>query len=105
MALAFIPRIEGKDFVNHIDGNRANNNLSNLEWVNRSENCRHGFERAIKENRKYNESQRFTKDDVLKIRIMQKSNVTMVQIAKEYKTKPKTISDIIHRRTWDFNGI
>lgn len=104
MALAFIPKVDGKDFVNHIDGNRANNDINNLEWVSRSENCRHGFERAIKENRKYNNQQRFTKEDIIKIRTMQKSKITMVQIAKEFNTKSGTIGDIVHRKIWDYEG-
>ena len=33
MALAFIPTIKGKPEVNHIDRNKQNNHVSNLEWA------------------------------------------------------------------------
>lgn len=38
IALHYIPKIEGKDFVDHIDRNRQNNEISNLRWVTKSEN-------------------------------------------------------------------
>ena len=41
VAETFLPRIEGKNIVNHIDGDTHNYNLSNLEWVSDSENSKH----------------------------------------------------------------
>ena len=38
VALHYIPLIHGKDEVDHIDKNKTNNDISNLRWVNRSEN-------------------------------------------------------------------
>lgn len=41
--MAFTPKIAGKNFINHIDCNPANNNFNNLEWCTISENSRHGL--------------------------------------------------------------
>lgn len=41
LASAFIPKVEGKTHVNHIDGNKKNNSLENLEWCTSKENTRH----------------------------------------------------------------
>jgi hypothetical protein len=38
VALHYIPLIDGKDMVDHIDQNKTNNDISNLRWVNHSEN-------------------------------------------------------------------
>ena len=39
VAEAFLPKIEGKDYVDHIDGTRDNNCVSNLRWCTFQENC------------------------------------------------------------------
>lgn len=41
VALAFIPNPENKPEVNHLDKNKLNNNINNLEWNTRLENCQH----------------------------------------------------------------
>lgn len=43
VALAFIDNEQSKEEVNHIDGDRSNNRLCNLEWVTRSENHYHRY--------------------------------------------------------------
>jgi DNA-binding XRE family transcriptional regulator len=47
MAEAFLPKKESKIYVNHIDGNKGNNLLSNLEWCTQKENCQHAWELGL----------------------------------------------------------
>jgi len=47
---AFIPNPENKPQINHIDGDKSNNNLSNLEWVTLSEQRKHAWDNGLMEN-------------------------------------------------------
>ena len=47
VAMAFLDPVQGKEFVNHIDGNKTNNDVSNLEWCNRSENMQHAYRMGL----------------------------------------------------------
>ena len=44
VAYLFIPKTDGKDYVNHKDLNRQNNKVENLEWVSHSENIKHSYD-------------------------------------------------------------
>lgn len=52
IALAYIPNPENKPHVHHIDSNRSNNTLSNLEWVHHHENMKYMIEAGRANKRK-----------------------------------------------------
>lgn len=44
----FVENVDNKPCVNHIDGNKQNNNLENLEWCTYSENLNHAYKLNLK---------------------------------------------------------
>ena len=50
IALTFIENPENKEQVNHIDGNKLNNKVDNLEWVTNTENQIHKFKIGLGNN-------------------------------------------------------
>lgn len=54
VAVCFIENPLNKEQVNHKDGNKLNNKVSNLEWVTSSENMIHGFENNLISKNKNN---------------------------------------------------
>jgi hypothetical protein len=51
VAIHFIEKKDGKGIVNHIDGNKYNDNVSNLEWCSYSENAIHSFDKGLSKSK------------------------------------------------------
>ena len=88
---------------NHIDGNKTNNNISNLEWVTPSENTLHAHRIGLATVRK-GERCHFSKlkrKEVLEIRELHKSGeYSRNEIANIYDIYPNHVSRIINRERW-----
>ncbi len=97
VADAFIPRVGNKTEINHIDGNKKNNRVSNIEWSSRSENIKHAYETGLKKPNyaKLNEVL------VMEIKAMINEGKTNVKISEIYNVSESTISNIKKRKNME----
>lgn len=103
VAIAFLKNKKNKPQVNHIDGVKTNNNLSNLEWVNNSENIRHAYKKGLINTAKgeRHAQSKLTKEQVLEIRkIYSKGGLTQKQVGEKFGIDQTHISDIVNKKSW-----
>lgn len=53
VAMMFIPNPNNYEQVDHLDGNKLNNNVENLEWVTPKENTNRAWQKGLAHNTKY----------------------------------------------------
>ncbi len=102
VAIALMPNPHGYSDVNHIDGDKANNHPSNLEWNSRSQNEKHAFRTGLKATRgSQNSNAKLTAPEVMEIRALAKQpDLTITKLAVQFKVSPATIRSIIEGKTW-----
>ena len=103
VAEAFIPNENGYDQINHKDGNKDNNAVDNLEWIDGYGNINHGFDTGLFPLGEDKCNAKLTAEEVREIRKIYKKG------SKEYGAKPlsrkygvssTTIRHIVNGRKW-----
>ena len=101
VALAFIPNPDNKAEVNHIDGDRLNNDVSNLEWVTREETMKHAHSLKLRDNTGTgNPRNILSEQDVVDIYEKLLDGARVSDLSEYYNVSRPTISDIKAKRNW-----
>ena len=91
--------------VNHIDGNKSNNKLDNLEWCSGSFNVRHSLETGLKIPARGEKvgGNKITELQVIEIcERLKNGTESLSQIAQDYGVSKYCIFDIKRKRSWEW---
>lgn len=99
LLLTFRPTRKTNQQVNHIDGNKLNNNLDNLEWCSQVYNLRHAWETGLRTQPCHI---KLTEDQVREIRAIYFKNgpLTLKDLGEKYKVTSHAIHKIVTRKNW-----
>lgn len=101
VALAFIGSHVAQLEVNHKNGDKSNNSLSNLEAVTAKENCRHRDETGLRKPARGSSCgpSKLTETQVVEI-VELLGSVKLDELAMRYGVSPSNISCIARGKTW-----
>lgn len=107
VAIAFIPRVEGKNIINHKDCNIINNCLDNLEWVTHKENTAHAMQKGLlifRSGENHGRS-KLKQQDVEKIIELKNKGEKRNSIANKFNITTTHVDRICSGRTWKSLGV
>ncbi|MBR9655765.1 HNH endonuclease [Bacillus cereus] len=94
-----------KPEVNHIDGDKKNNDVSNLEWATCSENKKHAYKVGLKKPTVLRGEQggnsKLTEKEAMKILHLRNSGMKIKEIGDMFGVTDTTVSNIFSGKTWD----
>lgn len=103
IAKAYIPNPDNLPEINHIDGNKENNCVTNLEWCSASYNCTHALQEGLRVPTKGLDTKNghFTDEDVRTIRgLYDSKQYSQYKLAEMYNVTRSAIQQIVERKTY-----
>ena len=103
LAIAFIPNQNNKPQVNHINGKKTDNELTNLEWVTNSENQIHAYKYNLHEVLKgeNNPSNKYSENKIRQVcELIESNKYSITKISKMTNVNRYTINDILRKKSW-----
>jgi len=105
VAMAFIPNPDNLKEVNHEDGDKLNNSVTNLKWCTRSYNVKHAYDTGIKQaNPRLGEAHpgsKLNNETVMLIRNEYKGkNTSHQKLGIKYGVSAGVIGRIVNNKSW-----
>lgn len=100
VATAFIQNSDNLEFVNHKDGNKKNNHVSNLEWCTRQQNEDHAFATGLKNSTGSNNAMAKLTDDKVLFILTNYSKIPDADICSMFNIHLATLQRIVNRKIW-----
>ena len=99
VADAFLPVVIGKDVINHVDGNKMNNSVTNLEWCTQSENVKHAIDNHFTPRGLTTYQGKFSPEERQHIKdLWDSGDYSRRKIAEMYGVSHTCVNDIINDR-------